>query len=526
MLNPFEVKKFINRPVDNYEWLKELPRKDILWCLEALKPRPNVADLDLHQLVMLLVGIVCGHFAFWAGPGTGKTLVCLRLMEYWHACGEMRRGVVGVPSIEAVVSWEDEAEKWKFGLPIIGLDDSTSLAKAEKWLMLEEGVTIIPYPSLSAMVTVTAPEIKRGVETGKTKKTLRRRALTLLTNNIGSIVWDESTELMHSDSLQFRAARFMSRRIPHRIGLAGRPFGRDATNLWAQQYLVDHGASLGTTLEMFREALFDKKQKYFGGPHSFTYKLAPERAPLLHKMSAHRSIQYKTEECVDLPPLISRIVNMNFPASTLEYYDKILEHMIAARGDKKAVQNDFIRLRQLSSGFIGVANDEYGAKATITFDKNPKLDMLIELVKQVPEGQKIIIPYFFTFSGEQICARLRKAKVNHVWLWSGTKDRRNTLHKFQRDPACEVMVMNYMLGSMVLNLQMARYMFVYESPISPIDRDQLMRRFWRKGQTHKCMLYDLVMRNSADQRILDFCKEGDDLWAAVYDNPRKALLAA
>jgi hypothetical protein len=67
-------------------------------------------------------------------------------------------------------------------------------------------------------------------------------------------------------------------------------------------------------------------------------------------------------------------------------------------------------------------------------------------------------------------------------------------------------------------------MLIYESPTGCIDRDQLERRFWRKGAEGVCTLIDLVMRDSADQRILDFHAEGGNIFGAVYRDPGKLLL--
>jgi hypothetical protein len=525
-----EVKKFIHAERDDWRWVKEESREKLLWALEGIDPRPDVSDLMHHQLAMLLMGIACQQFAFWAGMGVGKTLVNERLIKFWREAGIARKALIAVPSIEAVVSWEDELEKWKHPYPFLGLDNDTSAGKAEKWLSFEEGAMIVAYPSLNRMVTAAEPILDKNKRpTGKTRFAPNRASLDILCKGLGSVHWDESTELKtaegkHHGSLSFRVARAISNQVDLRYALAGRPFGKDPADLWGQQYLVDHGASLGPTLGLFRAAFFEEKKRYFGGPFSKDYKLRKDQLPEIYRCSSHRSIRYATEECVDLPPLHRIKKEIDFPEETLAYYHKIVEHMIAAKGDKKVINNDFLRLRQLSSGFLGFANDEAGVRAEITFDDNPKLELLIELLKQMPYGSKAIIPHEFTLSGQTITERLRKEKIKHVWMWSGTGDRKKSLHQFQRDPDTEVLVMNWMVGAYALNLQMAKYMLVYESPTGCIDRDQLERRFWRKGAEGVCTLIDLVMRDSADQRILDFHAEGGNIFGAVYRDPGKLLL--
>lgn len=527
MISARSVAEFVARPRDDFLWLKEVSSDQLRKWLAELNPAPDTSELMQSQLVAMLVGIANPTFFFKYGMGTGKTLICLRLTEYWALCGMMRKAFVISPSQEAVYTWEAEAIKWKFSLPFVTLAADNSTVKAERWLEMDRGIGLIGYPSLRSLVMVEEPILDKFKNpTGRFHETPRRRGMEILCKGLDEVIFDEITEAKETDSLVYRTCRAISMRTSIRYGLAGRPFGRDVTKLWGQHFLIDHGETYGPNLEIFRAAFFDAKKKYFGGPFSFDYKLSPSKADMFAKIGQHRALQYKTEEVVDLPPLVRITKDIPFPEGTLEYYQRVMDHLMAARGDAKVIQNDFLRLRQLGSGFLGIANDEFGAKAQIKFDKNPKLNMLIDLIKQIPEGGKCIVVHEYTLSGENICARLKKEKIKHVWMYSGTKDRRATLHKFQNDPECEVLVMNHMVGSHSLNLQMANWMFIYESPVGVIDRDQLEHRFWRKGQTQRCILVDLVMTGGVEQTILDFHTEGEVLWAALTRDPRKVLAKA
>lgn len=467
----------------------------------------------LQQIAGFLIGVACPHFAFFYGMGTGKTLIILRLIEYWYSLGKLRKAVVIVPSQEAVTSWEDECEKWNFKLPHIGLIEGTTQDKWERWFELEEGLAIVSYPSLRALGTV------RGVKKGKNRDIPQKRLINYMRKGLGCVVFDELTEAKEKTTLNFRLCRAMSAKLPYIYGLAGRPFGRDPTDLWAQQFLIDRGESLGPTLGLFRAAFFKAEHNYWGGPWSFDFKFRKEMSEELNRHSGHRSLYWATDECVELPPLSRIPKRFILPKETWDYYERVMKHMQASRGNQNAIYNDFIRLRQLSSGFLGVANDHVGAKCEIEFDKNPKLDLLVELLERLPRGCKAVVFHEFIRSGKAISAALTKKKITHRWLWSGTKDRTKALHDFQRDPDCEVLVLNHMLGAYVLNLQMANYVMYFESPVGCIDREQSEFRCWRTGQTKRVMLYDLVMRGGVDERILAFHKQGSDLSKAILRNP-------
>jgi len=183
-------------------------------------------------------------------------------------------------------------------------------------------------------------------------------------------------------------------------------------------------------------------------------------------------------------------------------------------------------MRQISSGFVGFKNDESGEKAEVAFDENPKLERLLELLEELPEGHKAVVFYDFTFSGrtivEQITAKLKRKPI---WLWSGTKDSAKALNRFFTDESCTEAVINNRVGAYSLDgLQdVANYSFFYESPVPVIDREQAERRLIREGQKRTVFQYDLLLRNSVDARIRTFHKEGQDLFDALLRNPARTL---
>ena len=80
-----------------------------------------------------------------------------------------------------------------------------------------------------------------------------------------------------------------------------------------------------------------------------------------------------------------------------------------------------------------------------------------------------------------------------------------------------------MVGAFALNLQIANHVIYFESPIGCIPRDQSERRCWRKGQTKKVLMYDLVMDGGVDERILAFHQDGLDIFQSLTHEPRKVL---
>lgn len=515
------VKDYGDRPLDDHLWVKDLSAKELAGAVHDLIPRPHLNPINRkHQVACFLLGVAHPQFALWLDMGVGKTLITLELLKYWWEVGKLRRAIIFITSDKAYPTWSKQIERFKIGLPYTLLEGSS----ADKWSRLEEfgeGLILVSYPGASAMVTYSVKAKK-----GKTKWKLDPKLVEKFWRGVDGLVMDESTRASNHGSLAFNLIDKSNAEI--RYALAGRPFGRDPTLLWSQHYLVDRGETLGPTLGMFREAFFTSKanhwvaksrQKYI---REYTFDKRKEAA--LAKMIRHRSITYAAEECIDLPDSLPIIEEVSFPKEAEAYYEKAVASIIAANGNMEVVKNVFLRMRQLSSGFLGFKDDESGEKAQVEFDDNPKFDRLFERLDEMPTDRKAVVFYDFTFSGRKIYTEAKRLGFEPIWLWSGTKDYKTDLRNFENKPSCRLCVVNNRVGAFSLDgLQVANYCFFYESPVSSIDREQAERRLRRQGQVHKVFQYDIVVRGSMDQRILDYHKEGEALMQALLRRPRMLL---
>lgn len=474
--------------------------------------------LRIHQRICFLLGVSFPKFCFWLDMGTGKTLLALELLRYWHQAGLLKRAIVFVTSDKAFNTWEKQLLGFKIDLPFVSLEGSS----ADKWEQLEsldEGLVFLPYPGALAMVS------QRVKVKGKIKMRLDPKLVKRLSAWADGLVLDESTKVGNHQSLTYKLIAQLKKRAEIRYALAGRPFGRDPTMLWPQYNLIDDGETLGETLGIFRAAFFNEKDSRYGRyVKDYTFKKTME--PVLSKMMRHRSITYGAEECIELPKVVPDPQYLTLPEETKAYYRRLVEQMIAAKGNWREVKNVFLRMRQLSSGFIGMKDDETGEKAEIVFDQNPKLERLLELVDELPESRKAVVFYAFTLSGRTIVDRLKDMGLNPIWLWSGTKDSRKELNRFANDPKSTVAVVNNQLAAMSLDgLQhVANYDMFYESPVSSIDREQAERRLVRDGQKRTVFRYDLLVRKTVDEKIRFFHQEGADIFQALMRDPKAFLL--
>lgn len=517
MIHPKAVKEFLARERDDWSWMKRLSHVKLDRELERLGFRTcNAKPLLKHQKVCVLLGIMFRAFPFWLDMGTGKTRIALELLNYWKEQGELTTAIVLAPSESALIGWENQIKLWQIPLPFVTLLNSPSQEKRDAIDEFEEGIVLATYPGLTRALSVLVPGKK-----GKKKRLkANQKLIDSVAKRIQAIVPDEATKLGRHDSLTFKVVEKLRKTTPIFYELAGRPFGRDPTMLWSQLKLVDGGETLGDTLGLFRAAFFREEKNYWGG---FDYEFKKSMKRDLRRIIQHRSITYRWDECIDLPPLVPNVEEVSLPAEPESYYEQFAKQFLRRNSSYAERRNAFIRMRQVSSGFVGFTDDETGKRAEVAFDENPKLDRLLELVEQLPRGCKFVIFYEFTWSGHRIHEALEKMGVRHAWSWGGSGDPRKIQDEFDHDERVRGMLANHRKGAYANNWQRANYLWFYESPVPVIDREQAERRVRRQGQARTVFQSDLVCRGTVDARILAFHREGEDLDRAIRGNPEAVL---
>lgn len=522
MIPEAAVKAYLKRQLDDHLWVKGLTHEQLDAEIAQLVPKPKLnTQLRVHQRACFLVGVACPQFCFWLDMGTGKSLLTLELLRYWFQCGAIKRALIFVTSDKAFDTWEKQLKRFEIDLPLVALAGSSE----QKWQQLEEavdGLVLLPYPGALAMVCDRVQ-----AKGGKHKFKLNRKKLANLSEWGNAIVLDESTKVGNYGSASFKMVEWLRDRAKVRYALAGRPFGRDPTMLWAQHYLIDGGETLGETLGLFRAAFFTEKPSYWGGPYSKEYTFKEKLKPQLAQMIRHRSITYAAAECIDMPKVVPIREVVAFSGEAQQYYERVVKQVIAARGNLREIKNAFLRMRQISSGFVGFkTDDENSERVEVEFQENPKLERLLELVEEVPEDNGCCIFYQHTFVGRKVFTKLKELGHDPIWLWSGTKDSRKELAKFAK-AKFPIAVIQGAVGAMAIDsLQdRASYLFFMESPVSVIDRSQAEARLVRQGQNKTVFIYDLLVDGTMDAKILDFHKDGETLFEALLRDPEKILLS-
>ena len=520
MISKLAVQRFLSRELASFNWIKQFSREALEAEFNNLTPKPRFTGPYRpykHQLAGFLIGLHFPEFLYFLDLATGKTRIPLDLIAYAKLRGEKPRVLALVPNVANIENWVMEIETHTPTLSYVPLFGSSE--ERLQLLRRKADLFIINYAGFAALCsTLQAKESK------KRKRKVDEDKLTQVIQGFTGMVLDESTSIQNHSSLTYKVCNQCAKIARRRYALTGTPMGRDPQALWTQFYFIDRGKTLGPTLGLFREAFFTKKRRYWGG---FDFTLKPEREKLLHRTLQNRSIYYNESECIALPLKVYARRHVTFTSDMEAYYSRIKGQLIEARGNYHLVKNAFLQMRQISSGFLGVVDNETGERAQLEFPENPKLDELLEIISEMPSKAKFVVFHEYIWSGAKMSGALSKLGIKHERLWSGQKDPAGALRRFREQPNCRGLLANNQSGAFGLNLQVANYAIFYESPTSPLIRTQAEKRIRRPGQkAARCFYIDLIMKGTYDERILDYLAEGKDLFDAVVAGKERVKHAA
>lgn len=511
------VKRFLARPRDDFRKWKE---RSLAWLqdrMERLPERPPIWKLlKKHQRVCLLIGAELRRFCYWNDTGTGKTLLCLSLMLFFRKIGLCRLNLVLVPNKVNKYEWVNDVRKHSPTTRILVLEGSS----IDKWEALESTRALIAvetYGGLVHMLTETVM-VKKKNKKAKPQFVISKKAIKRMRELVQGLYMDESIFVVRKSrhgSLIHRICKRLSNTCETAFALNGTPFGRDPTDMWGQVHIIDDGYALGETLALFRATFFTAKENYFGGP---TYKFKKALEPLLHDLLADVSIRYEAD-AADLPHVVTDKKEVKLDSDAQAYYDRARDAVLAARGNYREMQNAFLRMRQVSSGFVGYYDDETGAKAKYTFAENPKLESLLSYIESIGGRYKSVVFHEFRYSGDMIAKELKALGIGHARIYGKTKDSDAQLNTFRDDPNCDVLLLQNSSGGYGLDrVKVAKYGLYFEAPVKTDLRKQTRRRIERQYSDHETVfIVDFVTRGTADQQILDAHEAGFDLFAAIVD---------
>lgn len=498
MISKQTIDAFLGRPLDDWRWIKMRSALAVQRAIDK-RAQQRVVYKTLPfkcQLVGLYLGLRLPTFLYLYDMGIGKTKIVLEIIRL-----RKLKALVLCDNLVNAYNWYDQT-RLHTGLRCRVLEGNTE----QRWKLLRSGeadVWVINYTGLLYMVS----ELRDG------KMYWDKARVEAIASMFSCLVLDEIQNCKNKKSLTFRICKQLARRIKYRYGLTGTPMGTDPEDLWAEFFLIDNGASLGSTLGLYREAFFTMNRHLWGGWMEWHFD--KRKYKLLYGMMQHRSVAYADNEVKELPQLREISVSVPMADDAMEAYRVLKEGMKDEDTRKRlVVKGIFMKLLQLSSACLK-------SHGTVIEYGNNKVPWLVDAINAFPHDDKVVVFHYFRYSGGKILAELKKAKIKAVGV-SGTvkqqKAKQKAYSQFLEDKAVRVFVTNSYKG---LNLQVANRVVFYELPVGLINFRQALKRCHRTGQTKRTYVYYLLSKKSIEEKHLRLLQNGADLLDAIVRGKEK-----
>lgn len=231
-------------------------------------------------------------------------------------------------------------------------------------------------------------------------------------------------------------------------------------------------------------------------------------------------LRRRAEEVLDdLPDKSEQDIEIELEAAQRETYNRMESEGVLElneKGDSITVTHVFAlinRLRQICN-FDPVT------------ERSAKLDRLLEDLEEVSEsGRKaLIFSQFVEYPyGLKRLAKGLEEKGQQLLQLHGQipQNRRSAvIEAFQSDRNITVLLLNFKVGGVGLNLQAANYVFLFDRWWNPAVEDQAVKRVHRIGQTQKVFIRRFYCKDTIEERILMKLADKRRLFRNIIDAAR------
>lgn len=399
------------------------------------------------------------HSALFLDMGLGKTAISVTALQPRHL-----PALVIAPKRVAENTWPAELDLWR--------------------------------PDLSYAVAAGDPAARQtALQSGADVVIISRDNLRSVpvSHGFNTIIIDELSSFKNRGSKRWSLARKLVKGVPHVWGLTGTPAPNSLLEVWPQMFLVDGGASLGTSITEFRHRWFSEGNRLPSGV-VLEWNLRPGAELAIYDLLKPRVMSMLGETHLDLPPVTYNSLSVPLPPRALAQIKSFKRDMVldidllgTFTAENAAVLSG--KLRQLSSGFLYHDDAEFTGHYSVIH--SAKIDAIEEIV-EAQLGSPILIFYMFRAEAEILRGRFPAARdicePGVIEEWNAGN--------------VPVLLAHPESAGHGLNLQRGGHTVVWFSmPWSSEHWEQGNARLIRQGQTHPVVVHTLVSPGTVDSHV-------------------------
>ena len=233
----------------------------------------------------------------------------------------------------------------------------------------------------------------------------------------------------------------------------------------------------------------------------------------------------KRDVLTELPDRTDQQLLVDMDPRQAQYYDQrrryYLEKIETSIKTEGVTKSQFVMLQALTELRRIASVPESMTDGDI---KSPKLEVLLESLEEaVASGHKCVVFFNYVAGLELAAEYLTGAGIEFETMTGATTDRRRVVERFDRDPACKVLLMTLKTGGVGLNLTVADTVYIFEPWWNKAAEEQAINRLHRFGQKNKVLSYSLIARGTIEEKILELQAKKTALYDALISSDGSSL---
>lgn len=324
------------------------------------------------------------------------------------------------------------------------------------------------------------------------------------------VVIDESSSFKSHKAKRFKALSAMAPRIKRIVELTGTPSPNGLADLWAQLYLLDEGARLGTRYAGFRERYFDAGPRHNGIVYKYSVKKGSEEAIL--SAISDICVSMKASDYLELPDCIMHEIPVELDPKAAKAYRELEREMVLELPDDEVTVTSAAalsnKLLQLGNGAI------YGEDHSVHEVHGCKIEAFMELIESLSaSGKNALVFYNYQHDRERLQKAL--AKTGLVVRELKTTEDEDDWNEGKID----ILLTHPASSAYGLNLQQGGNHVVWFGLNWNYELyTQANKRLHRQGQTEKVIIHHLVCEGTRDEDVMTALARKDDVQQFVMES--------
>ena len=329
-------------------------------------------------------------------------------------------------------------------------------------------------------------------------------ALEKSPNQIDMIIIDEIHKTKDPSSHQ--GANLLKTKSEYKLGMTGTPLMNNPLDVYVPLKWIEADKS---TLTNFKSTYCNFADKY----HSII--IGYKNLKMLKDQLSQVSLRRLKDDVLDLPKknIIEEYIDMD--PTQLSFYNDI----------KQGIIDEVDKVHMTTSSLLAMVTRLRQATACpsiLTSNINitsSKLNRAKDLTEQIIENNnKVVIFSTYKESVYKLKEMLSQYSPLICTGDSSNEEISNNIDKFQNDPDCKLFIGTWQKCGTGLTLTSASYMIFIDTPWTSAVYTQAQDRIYRIGTNKPVFIYNLICKDTIDERVLDILNNKQALSDYIVDD--------